>query len=83
MPRLGRFNELHPDIELAIDPNSKLADFRSGEADVGMRYGPGGWDDVEALKLTDAVIFPVAAPDLLGGPQEPQARRSRRLQPAA
>jgi LysR family glycine cleavage system transcriptional activator len=65
VPRLGRFNELHPDIELAIDPTSKLADFRSGEADVGLRYGAGQWEDVEAQKLTDAVIFPVCAPKLL------------------
>ena len=67
VPRLGRFNDLHPDIELSIDPTNKLADFRSGEADVGIRYGAGNWDDVEALKLTDAVIFPVAAPSLLKG----------------
>ena len=53
VPRLGRFNELHPDIELSIDPNSKFADFRSGEADVGIRYGPGGWDNVEVMKLTE------------------------------
>jgi LysR family glycine cleavage system transcriptional activator len=65
VPRLGKFNELHPDIELSIDPNSRLADFRSGEADLGIRYGPGNWDDVEVTKLTDAVIFPVAAPSLL------------------
>lgn len=65
VPRLGRFNELHPDIELSIDPTSKLADFRSGEADVGLRYGAGQWDDVEASKLTDAMIFPVCAPKLL------------------
>ena len=74
VPRLGRFNQLHPDIELSIDPNSKFADFRSGEADVGIRYGPGGWDDVEVMKLTDAVIFPVAAPSLLKG--------TTKLQPA-
>ena len=49
-----RFNELHPDIELAIDPTTEFADFRSGEADVGIRYGAGQWDDVEANKLTDA-----------------------------
>jgi LysR family glycine cleavage system transcriptional activator len=67
VPRLGRFNELHPDIELSIDPDSRLADFRSGAADVGIRYGPGNWDDVEAVKLTDAVNFPVAAPALLKG----------------
>ncbi len=65
VPRLGRFNELHPDIELAIDPTTELADFRSGDADVGIRYGAGQWTDVEAQKLTDAVIFPVCAPKLL------------------
>lgn len=65
VPRLGRFNELHPDIELAIDPTTELADFRSGAADVGIRYGAGQWPDVEAQKLTDAVIFPVCAPKLL------------------
>ena len=67
VPRLGRFNDLHPDIELNIDPTNRLADFRSGEADIGLRYGAGGWDDVDATKLTDTVIFPVAAPSLIEG----------------
>lgn len=65
VPRLGRFNDLHPDIELAIDPTTDFADFRSGEADVGIRYGAGNWPDVEAVKLTDAMIFPVCAPKLI------------------
>ena len=69
VPRLGRFNELHPDIELAIDPSSRLTDFRSGEADVGIRYGGGAWEGVEAVKLTDAVIFPVCSPKLIAGRQ--------------
>ena len=63
--RLGRFQELHPDIELAIDPTNRLADFRSGEADLGIRYGEGGWEDVEAIKLSEVVIFPVCAPKLV------------------
>ena len=65
VPRLGRFNDLHPDIALAIDPTTEFADFRSGEADVGIRYGAGNWPDVEAVKLTDAMIFPVCAPKLI------------------
>ena len=65
VPRLGRFNDLHPDIELAIDPTNKLADFRAGEADLGIRYGTGGWEDAEAIKLSDVVIFPVCAPSLI------------------
>ncbi|MFN0192598.1 MAG: transcriptional regulator GcvA [Aestuariivirga sp.] len=65
VPRLGRFNELHPDIELVIDPSMRLVNFRAGEADVGIRYGPGGWDDVDSFKLADPVTFPVCAPSLI------------------
>ena len=63
MPRLGRFQELHPDIELNIDPTSRLVDFRAGDADVGIRYGLGRWPDVEVTKLVDNIeIFPVCSP---------------------
>ena len=65
VPRLGRFSDLHPDIELAIDPTTRLVDFRAGEVDLGVRYGGGGWEDVEATKLSDVAIFPVCAPKLI------------------
>ena len=58
VPRLGRFNELHPDIELNIDPDNRLVDFRSDKADLGIRYGLGRWGDVEIQKLiSDVDIF--------------------------
>lgn len=63
--RLGGFGELHPDIELAIDPTGRLVDFRSGEADLGIRYGRGNWDDIEMVRLSQVVIFPVCAPRLI------------------
>jgi LysR family transcriptional regulator, glycine cleavage system transcriptional activator len=65
--RLGRFNTLHPDIELSIDPTSRLVDFYADDVDLGIRYGLGGWDDVEAAKLSDVVIFPVCDPRLIKG----------------
>jgi LysR family transcriptional regulator, glycine cleavage system transcriptional activator len=65
VPRLGSFNELHPDIELAINPEARLVDFRSGEADVGIRYGLGRWEEVESVKLSDSVSFPVCSPKLV------------------
>jgi LysR family glycine cleavage system transcriptional activator len=68
--RLGRFSALHPDIELAIEPTNRLVDFRSGEADLGIRYGNGEWDDVEMLRLSEVVIFPVCAPGLIAGKAE-------------
>lgn len=63
--RLGTFNTLHPDIELSIDPSNDLVDFYVDDIDVGLRYGKGGWSDVEAIKLSDVVYFPVCAPKLL------------------
>jgi LysR family glycine cleavage system transcriptional activator len=63
--RLGSFSSLHPDIELAIDPSNEVVDFYAEDVDVGLRYGLGGWQDVEAVKLSDVVIFPVCAPSYL------------------
>jgi LysR family transcriptional regulator, glycine cleavage system transcriptional activator len=63
--RLGRFNELHPDIELTIDPSNQLVDFYIDDIDVAIRYGRGNWD-VDMAKLSDVVIFPVCAPKLIG-----------------
>jgi LysR family transcriptional regulator, glycine cleavage system transcriptional activator len=63
--RLAKFNELHPDIELTIDSTNRLVDFYSDDVDIGIRYGNGVWDDTDASKLTDVVIFPVCEPKLI------------------
>jgi LysR family transcriptional regulator, glycine cleavage system transcriptional activator len=63
--RLGHFGDRHPDIELTIDPASRLIDFYADDFDLGIRYGRGNWDDVEMAKLSDVVIFPVCAPRLV------------------
>lgn len=65
VPRLGRFGQLHPDIELSIDPDNRLVDFYADDVELGIRYGRGTWDDVEMAKLSDVFIFPVCAPKLL------------------
>lgn len=67
VPRLGRFSELHPDIEMHVDPDVRLVDFRSGEADIGLRFGGGAWSDVEIVRLSESLNFPVCSPKLLDG----------------
>jgi LysR family transcriptional regulator, glycine cleavage system transcriptional activator len=67
VPRLGRFNALHPDIELIIHPETRLVDFRADEADVGIRYALSDPGDVELVKLCDPVSFPVCSPKLIEG----------------
>ena len=65
VPHLGGFTKAHPDIELSIDPNDDLVNFRSSTADLAIRYGKGNWPDVDADLLIEARIFPVCSPDLL------------------
>lgn len=65
--RIGKFNDLHPDIELSIDATNRLIDFYADDYDLAIRYGRGPWDDVEMFKLSDVAIFPVCAPKLLVG----------------
>lgn len=63
--RIGQFSRQHPDIELTIDPANRLVDFHVEDFDLGIRYGRGNWEDVEASKLSDVAIFPVCAPKLI------------------
>jgi len=65
VPRLRRFNETHPDIELVLDPTLRLADFGTGEADLAIRYGDGQWDGVSSQLLMTEALTPVASPKLL------------------
>ena len=65
--RIGRFSELHPDIELSIDSTNRLVDFYAEDYDLGIRYGRGDWEDVDRAKLSDVAIFPVCAPKLVAG----------------
>lgn len=62
VPRLDRFRKRHPQIELEIRANWSLAPVGEREIDIGLRYGPGGWAGLSAVKLTDEVIFPVVSP---------------------
>ena len=65
VPRLGRFAAAHPEIELRLEPSNALADVKGGEADLAIRYGTGGWPEVEAIQLMPDRIAPVVSPALL------------------
>lgn len=62
-PRLPRFRQRHPDIELEIGSSWGLEQIGDKRIDVGLRYGPGGWPGLSAVKLADEYLFPVVSPD--------------------
>jgi len=68
VPRLGRFRQRCPDVDLRIDPSIALADFRHGDVDVAIRYGRGDYPGLVADYLMTEDVFPVCSPALIEGP---------------
>jgi LysR family glycine cleavage system transcriptional activator len=64
VPRLGRFLERHPDIEVRISSDSRLATFENDGIDIGIRYGLGHYPGLAVEKLVDDSWVVVAAPAL-------------------
>lgn len=65
VPRLDRFRRQHPDVEIRIDGTDRLIDVARGEADVAIRYGPGGYSNVHSDRLFAMRATPVCSPDTL------------------
>ncbi|MBI4998756.1 MAG: LysR family transcriptional regulator [Rhodocyclales bacterium] len=62
VPRLGNFQERHPDVDVRLSADNRTVDLAREEVDVGLRYGPPELMPPGALLLFDEVVFPVAAP---------------------
>lgn len=67
VPRLGGFFARHPQIDLCLDVRADVADLAAGEADAAIRFGAGGWPDVQQLRLMGDELFPVCAPGYNNG----------------
>jgi len=65
MPRLGRFREENPDIDIRLATSDLPADYDRDGIDIGIRYGMGTWPGLRAEELMGDQIFPVCAPELL------------------
>jgi LysR family transcriptional regulator, glycine cleavage system transcriptional activator len=68
MPRLRRFRERHPDIDVRISANSHVVDFNREDVDLAVRYGRGHWPGLKVELLMRESMFPVCSPKLLDGP---------------
>ena len=67
VPKLDRFRRQHPDIEIRIDGTDRLVNVAHGDADVAVRYGPGGYKGVQVDHLFNQRNTPVCSPALLSG----------------
>jgi len=64
-PRVYRFVDQHPEIELRIAANLKLVDFNVDEVDVALRFGEGVYPGNFVEPLFDELALPLISPTLL------------------
>ncbi|AOJ63201.1 LysR substrate-binding domain-containing protein [Burkholderia ubonensis] len=62
LPRLGRLQARHPEIDLRVAANDKVLDLRAEGIDLGIRYAPLDRAPEGALHLFDETVVPVAHP---------------------
>jgi LysR family glycine cleavage system transcriptional activator len=67
IPRLPRFQQAHPDIEVHISTTMRPVSFERDGVDAAIRYGGGDWPDLHADRLLGEEITPVCHPDLIAG----------------
>lgn len=66
-PRVGRFIERYPQIDLELVSTNALTDFAREDVDAAVRFGAGHYPDLHVELLLEEVFFPVCAPTFNGG----------------
>jgi LysR family transcriptional regulator, glycine cleavage system transcriptional activator len=67
LPRMSRFRDRHPDIDVMVSANNKLIDFADDTFEMAIRYGQGHYPGLRTDRLLDDSVFPVCSPKLLDG----------------
>jgi LysR family transcriptional regulator, glycine cleavage system transcriptional activator len=67
VPRLNRFRELRPDIDVSLEVDPRLVEFRSDQPELALRFSARAtsWPRSEAERLASTVDSPVLSPALL------------------
>lgn len=67
VPRLNRFREQRPDIDVSLDVDPRVVEFRSGQAELALRFSARdtSWPRSDAEHLGPVIDSPVLSPSLL------------------
>ncbi|HEX2562028.1 transcriptional regulator GcvA [Phenylobacterium sp.] len=65
VPRLGKFEDAHPQVDVWLSAGIDLVDLTAGEVDLAIRYGAGRYPGMEVRRLMSETVIPVASPDLM------------------
>jgi LysR family glycine cleavage system transcriptional activator len=81
MPRMQRFQDRYPDIQIEISSSTGLIDFSANDIDMAVYFGSGDWEDVETYYLRPARLAPVCNPKLIKADQPINTPEDMRFYP--
>ncbi|MEX0645175.1 MAG: transcriptional regulator GcvA [Parvularculaceae bacterium] len=67
VPRLDRFRESFPEVDVWVSACMDIVDFAIDDVDIAIRYGPGGYQGLVVEHLMSETIVPVCSPRLMLG----------------
>jgi LysR family glycine cleavage system transcriptional activator len=70
LPRLERFQDKNPEIDVRVGASMALTNFHTDGVDLAIRYGAGKYPDLHSERLLAEAVFPVCSPKLLNGPHK-------------
>lgn len=65
IPRLARFHDAHPDIDLRLQTSEREPDIDAEGISLAVRRGTGDWAGCESHLIAPEVISPIAAPRVM------------------
>jgi LysR family glycine cleavage system transcriptional activator len=71
VPRLARFHQLHPDVDVTVDVSDRAIDLDAPDDTapmVAIRFGAVDQPGITRDRLIDEFLFPVCSPKLMEGP---------------
>lgn len=71
IPRLGRFEQAHPFVDLRLMTNNNRVDIAGEGLDYAIRFGDGAWHGTDVLPLLDAPVAPLCSATVAAGIREP------------
>lgn len=69
-PRVARFRQLHPEVDLELHASEQPVELGTGDADLAIRYGRGPYAGMVAEPLFEDAFVPMASAALAGGSLE-------------
>jgi LysR family glycine cleavage system transcriptional activator len=71
VPRLYRFQEAHPEIDVRVSTSNRPVDLWREGVDVALRHGSGEYEGLEVERLFGEAYTPMCAPQLLKAARRP------------